>query len=171
MATDFKTSAAKAFREHNDQLVDSIQESDLPVLGSQFYSRHIISRETMGMVGNVSTSRVVRVSKLMLAVITHLDVHPDKFESALDVFREKLVYAEIASMIALCFGKSIRIITFFNKCISTHPLEWFYWQHNTYYLSVAMQHAHTKVRLQCPKDLLLCNYKAMKPFPDLCVWH
>ncbi len=57
------------------------------------------------MVGNVSTSRALRVSKLMLAVIAHLDVHPGKFESALDVFREELVYAEVASMISLSFGK------------------------------------------------------------------
>ncbi len=53
------------------------------------------------MVGNVSTLRALRVSKLMLAVMTH----PDKFESALDILREKLVYAEIASMISLSFGK------------------------------------------------------------------
>ena len=41
----------------------------------------------------------------MLAVMTHLNVHPDKFESALDVFREELVYAEVVSMISLSFGK------------------------------------------------------------------
>ncbi len=106
MATqDFKTSAAKAFREHYDKLVDSIQEADLPVLGVRFFSQLIISRETMEMVGNVSASRAVRVTKLMLAVMAHLDVYPDKFESSLDVFREKLVYAEVASMISLSFGK------------------------------------------------------------------
>ncbi len=107
MATqDFKTSSARAFREHYDKLVKSIQEADLPVLGAQFvFSQQIISMETMEMVGNVSTSRALRVSKLMLAVMTHLDVHPDKFESALDVFREELVYAEVVSMISLSFGK------------------------------------------------------------------
>ncbi len=106
MATqDFKTSAAKAFREHYDKLVKSIQEADLPVLGAQFFSRQIISTETMEMVGNVSTSRALRVSKLMLAVMAHLDVHPDKFESALDVFREELVYADFASLIASSIGK------------------------------------------------------------------
>ncbi len=102
---DFKTSAAKAFREHYDKLVKSIQEADLPVLGARFFSRQIISTETMEMVGNVSTSRALRVSKLMLAVMAHLDVHPDKFESALDVFREELVYAEFASLIASSIGK------------------------------------------------------------------
>ena len=102
---DFKTTAAKAFLEHYDKLVDSIQEADLPVLGARFFCRQIISRETMEMVGNVSTSRALRVSKLMLAVMAHLDVHPDKFESALDVFREELVYTEVASMISLSFGK------------------------------------------------------------------
>ena len=92
MATqDFKTSAANAFREHYDKLVDSIQEADLPVLGARFFSQQIISTETMEMVGNVSTSRALRVSKLMLAVMAHLDVYPDKFESALDVFREEMV--------------------------------------------------------------------------------
>ncbi len=106
MAThDFKTSAAKAFREHYDKLVKSIQEPDLPVLGAQFFSRQIISRETMEMVGNVSTSRALRVSKLMLAVMAHLDVHPGKFESALDVFREEPVYSDFASLIALSIGK------------------------------------------------------------------
>ncbi|XP_064401985.1 NLR family CARD domain-containing protein 3-like [Halichondria panicea] len=105
MATqDFKTTAAKAFLEHYDKLVDSIQEADLPVLGARFFCRQIISRETMEMVGNVSTLRALRVSKLMLTVMAHLDVHPDKFESALDVFREELVYTEVASMISLSFG-------------------------------------------------------------------
>ncbi len=90
MATqDFKTSAANAFREHYDKLVDSIQEADLPVLGARFFSQQIISTETI--VGIVSTSRALRVSKLMLAVMAHLDVYPDKFESALDVFREEMV--------------------------------------------------------------------------------
>ncbi len=111
MATqDFKTSAAKAFREHYDKLVDSIQEADLPVLGARFFSRQIISRETMEMVENVSTSRALRVSKLMLAVMAHLDVHPDKFESALDVFREELVYTDFASLIASSIGKWIDIL-------------------------------------------------------------
>ncbi len=106
MATqDLNTSAAKAFCEHYDKLVISIQEADLPVLGARLFGQQIISRETLEIVGNVSTSRALRVSKLMLAVMTHLDIHPDKFESALDVFREKLVYAEIASMISLSFGK------------------------------------------------------------------
>ena len=110
MATqDLKTSAAKAFREHYDKLVKSIQEADLPVLGARFFSRQIISTETMEMVGNVSTSRALRVSKLMLAVMAHLDVHPDKFESALDVFREELVYAEVASLIASSIGKWIGV--------------------------------------------------------------
>ena len=93
------------FREHYDKLVDSIQEADLPVLGARFFCRQIISRETMERVGNVFTSRAFRVSKLMLAVMAQLDVHPDKFESALDVFREELVYAEFASLIASSIGK------------------------------------------------------------------
>ena len=42
MAGDYKTSEARAFREHYDKLVDSIQEPDLPVLGARFFSRHII---------------------------------------------------------------------------------------------------------------------------------
>ncbi len=63
----------------------------------------------MEMVGNVSTSRALRVSKLMLAVMAHLDVHPDKFESALDVFREEPVYAQFASLIASSIGKCIGV--------------------------------------------------------------
>ena len=45
----------------------------------------------MEMVENVTTSRAVRASKLMLAVMTGLAVHRDKFESALDVFGEEHV--------------------------------------------------------------------------------
>ena len=48
------------------------------------------------------------MSKLMLTVMAHLDVHPDKFESALDVFREELVYADFASLIASSIGKCIK---------------------------------------------------------------
>ena len=101
MAGDYNTSEAKAFREHYDKLVDSIQVPDLPVLGARFFSRHIISRETMELVGKVASSstRGARACTLMLAVMAGLDIHPDKFESALGVFREEPVYAEFSSMI------------------------------------------------------------------------
>ena len=104
-ASDYSSSAARAFREHYDKLVDSIQEADLPVLGARFFSRQIISRETMEMVGNVTTSRVVRASKLMLAVMAGLDIHPDKFESVLTVFREEPVYSEFSKLIIDSFRK------------------------------------------------------------------
>ena len=105
MALDYKTSEARAFREHYDKLVDSIQEPDLPVLGARFFSRQIISRETVEMVGNAATSRAARASKLMLAVMADLDIDPDKFESALDVFREEHVYAQFSSMIKMTHGE------------------------------------------------------------------
>ena len=35
----------------------------------------------------------------MLAVMAGLDVHPDKFESALDVFRKEQVYTQFASTV------------------------------------------------------------------------
>ena len=107
MAVDYRTSEAKAFREHYDKLVDSIQEPDLPVLGAWFFSRQIISRETIEMVGNVTTSRAVRASKLMLAVMAGLDIHPDKFESALDVFRDECVYAKFSRMVKESYGELI----------------------------------------------------------------
>ena len=115
MATrDFQTSAAKAFREHYDKLVDSIQEPDLPGLGARFFSRQIISRETVEMVGNVTTSRAVRASKLILAVMTHLELHPDKFETALEVFREELVYSEFSTLIGASIGNIIVYIVDYN---------------------------------------------------------
>ena len=107
---DYSSSAARAFREHYDKLVDSIQEADLPVLGARLFSRQIISRETMEMVGNVTTSRVVRASKLMLAVMAGLDVYPDKFESVLTVLREEDVYSEISGLILDSFRK-YRVVT------------------------------------------------------------
>ncbi len=109
MATDqeYSTLGAKAFRDHYDKLVKSIQEPDLSVLGAKFFSRQIISLETMEMVGNVATSRTIRGSKLMLAVMAHLDVHPDKFEAALDVFREELVYTELADLIEQSYGEQM----------------------------------------------------------------
>ena len=109
MSGDYKTSEAQAFREHYDKLVDSIQEPDLPVLGARFFSRHIISRETMELVGKVASSstRGARACTLMLAVMAGLDIHPDKFESALDAFREEPVYAEFSSMIKETYGKEM----------------------------------------------------------------
>ncbi len=111
MATDreYSTLGAKAFREHYDKLVKSIQEPDLSVLGAKFFSRQIISLETMEMVGNVAISRTIRGSKLMLAVMAHLDVHPGKFEAALDVFREELVYTELADLIEQSYGEQIYV--------------------------------------------------------------
>ena len=106
MATrDYRTPEAKSFQELYDKLVDSIQEPDLPVLGARFFSRQIISKEAMEMVGNVTTSRAVRASKLMLAVMAGLDIHPDKFENALDVFRDSDVYSLFPSMIKESYGE------------------------------------------------------------------
>ena len=107
MALNYRTSEARAFQEHYDKLVNSIQESDLPVLGARFFSLQIISQETMEMVGKVTTSRVVRASKLMLAVMAGLDIHSDKFESVLDVFREDHVYAPFSSMIKESYGEAV----------------------------------------------------------------
>ena len=101
----YRTSEARAFFEHYDKLIDSIQEPDLPVLGARFFSRQIVSRETMEMVGNVATSRAVRASKLILAVMAGLDICPDKFESALDVLRGEQVYAQFSSMIKESCGE------------------------------------------------------------------
>ena len=47
------------------------------------------------MVGNVITSRAVRASKLLLAVMAGLDINPDRFESVLDVFKGEHVYASV----------------------------------------------------------------------------
>ena len=102
---DYSSSVAKAFREHYDKLVDSLQEPDLPVLEARFFSRQIISRETMEVVGNVTTSRAVKASKLMLAVMAGLDIHPDKFENALDVFKEVNVYSDFSRLIKDSFGE------------------------------------------------------------------
>ena len=102
---EYHSSASRAFREHYHKLVDCIQESDLPVLGARFFSLQIISRVTMEMIGNVTTSRVVRASKLMLAVMAGLDIYPDKFESVLDVFREENVYSEFSRLIMDSYGE------------------------------------------------------------------
>ena len=99
MAIDYRTAEARSFHEHYDKLVDSIQEPDLPVLGARFFSRQIISKETMEVVGNVTTSRAVRTSKLMLAVMAGLEAGPDRFESALDVFQEEQLYADLSSLL------------------------------------------------------------------------
>ena len=105
MAGDYGTPEARAFHEHYDKLVKSIQEPDLPVLGARFFSRHIITLEVMEMLGNVTISRAARSSKLMLAVMANLDTQPDKFKSALDVFREDHTYAHISSMIEATQGQ------------------------------------------------------------------
>ena len=105
MAMEYRTAEARAFLVHYDKLVSSIQEPDLPVLGARFFSCQVISRETIETVGNVTTSRVVRASKLILAVMAGLDISPDKFESALGAFREEHVYAQFSSMIKESYSK------------------------------------------------------------------
>lgn len=112
---DFQSSAAKAFQVHYAKLVDSIQEPDLPALGARFFSRQIISRDSLEMVGNVTTSRAVRASKLILAVTTHLELHPDKFETALEVFKEEPVYAEFYSLIGASFHGKCRFVFLYNN--------------------------------------------------------
>ena len=75
----------------------------------------------MEMVGNVTTSRVVRASKLMLAVTAGLEIHPDKFESVLKVFREEQVYSEFSELImdSLCKYKVVILCT---VCIDMYRL-------------------------------------------------
>ena len=55
--------------------------------------------------GNLTISRAARASKLLLAVMAGLDIHPDKFESVLDAFREEQLYACFSSMIKESYGK------------------------------------------------------------------
>ena len=147
MATrDFQTSAAKAFREHYDKLVDSIQEPDLPGLGARFFSRQIISRETVEMVGNVATSRAVRASKLILAVMTHLELHPDKFETALEVFREELVYAEFSTLIKSSIGKCLLSIC------NLYTVLQIYFQLSYFYNSLLQLYIHNIILLYLPSQ-------------------
>ena len=80
MTEEYKTPAAKALRKHYDELVSVIQEPDLPTLGAGFFSLELISLQT---IGNVATSRTVRISKLLLAMMSHLDLHPKKFDSVI----------------------------------------------------------------------------------------
>ena len=63
----------------------------------------------MELVGKVASSspRGARACTLMLAVMAGLDIHPDKFESALDIFREEPVYAQFSSMIRETYGKKV----------------------------------------------------------------
>jgi len=99
---DYSTPEARAFREHYVKLVDSVCEPDLPVFGSgsRFFSLEIISKETMEMVSNAHIhERAERVSKLFLVVMAALEVQPDMFESALEVFAEEHMYSQLAAMI------------------------------------------------------------------------
>ncbi len=99
----FNTPAANAFLDNYGKLIDSIQEPDLIALGAQFFSLKMISRETMEMVGKESLMRVDKASKLILSVMVHLDVHPDGFESAVNVFKCSLVYAELSTLISTSY--------------------------------------------------------------------
>ena len=105
MAEEYKTPAAKAFCKHYDELVSVIQEPDLPTLGAGFFSLEIISRQTMEMVGNVTTPRTVRTSRLLLAMMSHLDLHPEKFDSIMDVLNQELVYARVSRDISETRGE------------------------------------------------------------------
>ena len=105
MAEEYRTPAAKALRKHYDELVSVIQEPDLPTLGAGFFSLEVISRQTMEMVGNVTTPRTVRISKLLLAMMSHLDLHPEKFDSVMDVLNQERVYARVSRDISETLGE------------------------------------------------------------------
>ena len=107
MAEEYKTPAAKAFRKHYDELVSVIQEPDLPTLGAGFFSLEVISRQTMEMVGNVAASRTVRISKVLLAMMSHLELHPEKFDSVMDVLNQELVYARVSRDISETCGEFV----------------------------------------------------------------
>ena len=109
MAEEYKTPAAKALRKHYDELVSVIREPDLPTLGAGFFSLEVISRQTMEMVGNVTTPRTVRISKLLLAMMSHLDLHPEKFDSIMDVLNQELVDARVSRDISDTHGELLRV--------------------------------------------------------------
>ena len=116
MAEEYKTPAAKALRKHCDELLSVIQEPDLPTLGAGFFSLEVISRQTMEMVGNVTTPRTVRTSRLLLAMMSHLDLHPEKFDSIMDVLNQELVYARVSRDISETRGE----LTFISFYESSH---------------------------------------------------
>ena len=118
MAEEYKTPAAKALRKHYDELVSVIQEPDLPTLGAGFFSLEVISRQTMEMVANVATSRTVRISKLLLAMMSHLDLHPEKFDSVMDVLNQELVYARVSRDISETRGEILRQHFIFNPTLT-----------------------------------------------------
>ena len=105
MAEEYKTPAAKAFRKHYNELVSVIQEPDLPTLGAGFFSLEVISRQTMEMVGNVTTPRTIRTSKLLLTMMSLLDLHPEKFDSVMKVLSQELVYARVSRNISETCGE------------------------------------------------------------------
>lgn len=91
------TCEAKAFRRHYDQLCTLIQEPDLPGLGASFFSHQIISVEVLENVSKLITPKATKTTQLLLAVMAHLEVHPDVFQTVLDIFNHVEPYKTVSS--------------------------------------------------------------------------
>ena len=97
MAAEYTTCEAKAFCTHYDQLLQLIQEPDLPGLGGSFFSHQFISQQVLENVGKPITPKATKTTELLLAVLAHLEVHPDKFQTVLDIFNREPPYRRVSN--------------------------------------------------------------------------
>ena len=106
MSSEYRTPAAQALRKHTSQLTRAIQETDLPILASGFFSEAMVSSDLMESVSNPATAdRAVRCNKLLLAVMAHLEDHPDKFECVLEIFSQEPTLCTVAERVIKTCGK------------------------------------------------------------------
>ena len=106
-ASEYSTPQAQALRKHTGRLSRAIQESDLPVLAPDFFSEAMISTDLMESVCNPAIDRAVRCSRLLLAVMDHLEDHPDKFGCVLEILRQEPTLCSVAESVERTCGELI----------------------------------------------------------------
>ena len=105
MADNLSTTEARAVQKHFGQLMTAIQEPQIPALAAAFFSDSIVAADTMQVATNAAVSKAVRCTALLLAVVNHVEVHPERFEQVVGILSQETNMTELATRISVAYRK------------------------------------------------------------------
>ena len=105
MARNLNTTEARAVQKHFSQLITAIQEPQIPALAAAFFSDSIVAADTMQVATNSAVSKAVRCTALLLAVVNHIEVHPERFEQVVGILSQETNLTELADRMSEAYRK------------------------------------------------------------------
>ena len=102
---NLNTTEARAVQKHFGQLMTAIQEPQIPALAAAFFSDSIVAADTMQVATNAAVSKAVRCTVLLLAVVNHVEVHPERFEQVVGILSQETNLTELAARMSETYRK------------------------------------------------------------------